>query len=64
MLSAKKVKLDYLPLPGAGLSSKVVVNHVQQTFLEPFVGRVHSRVAFCYAKLASQGASFAERKAT
>jgi hypothetical protein len=43
MLAAKKVKLDYLPLPGSGAISPDLRRHVQQTFLEPFIGKLYDK---------------------
>ena len=43
MLSAKKIKLNYLPLPGGGLSSTVVQRQVQRSFLEPFIGKLYTK---------------------
>jgi hypothetical protein len=43
MLAAKKIKLDYLSLPGDGLLSTVVKRHAQRSFLEPFIGKVYSK---------------------
>ena len=43
MLSTKKMKLEYLPLPGAGVTSTVVNRHVRRSFLEPFIGKVYTK---------------------
>ena len=43
MLSAKKIRLDYIPLPGAGMTSAVVERQVQRSFLEPFIGKIYTR---------------------
>lgn len=43
MLAEKQAKLDYRPLPGFGMSSTVVMNHVKQAPLEPFLGKVYRK---------------------
>jgi NedA-like, galactose-binding domain len=43
MLAQKQAKLDYRPLPGIGMSSSVVIRHVKQSPLEPFLGKVYRK---------------------
>ena len=43
MLAEKQAKLDYRPLPGIGMSSSVVIRHVKQSPLEPFLGKVYRK---------------------
>jgi hypothetical protein len=44
MRSRKKVKLDYLYNPGAGMYSSVIVNHLNRSFLEPFLGKIYFQI--------------------
>jgi hypothetical protein len=43
MLSEKQAKLDYRPLPGIGMSSAIVIHHIKQSPLEPFLGKVYRK---------------------
>jgi hypothetical protein len=42
--SQKRVKLDYLYNPGSGMYSSVVLNHLNHSFLEPFLGKIYTEV--------------------
>jgi hypothetical protein len=44
MKEEKKVKLDYRYNPGFGLSSSVVVNQVNRSFVEPYLGKIFTQV--------------------
>lgn len=60
MLSAKQEKLTYRFLPGAGLASTVVMEQVERSVLEPFLGKVYHRYA--YAKNHKAAVAMMEQK--
>ncbi len=44
MQEQKKTKLDYLYDPGGGMQSSIVINHLDRTFMEPFLGKILTHI--------------------